>query len=144
MPEQRTLIERCLPSRFDEYIIFVCVVTQEVKGYDNLVTYNVAISSNDSSKWLVAMQEEVESLHKNGLWKLVKPLIGKKIIGCKWVYKKKKGIPEVKDARYKARLVAKGYIQVQSINFNYLFSPIVKHNSICVLLRLVVMHDLEL
>ena len=46
--------------------------------------------------------------------------------------------------RYKTRLVAKGYSQVQSVDFNDVFSPVVKHTSIRVLLSLVAMKDLEL
>lgn len=50
----------------------------------------------------------------------------------------------VEDARYKAQLVAKGYGHVLGVNFNDVFSHIVKHSSICALLALVSMHDLEL
>ena len=32
-----------------------------------------------------------------------------KLVGCKWIFKKKDGIAEVESARYKARLVAKGF-----------------------------------
>lgn len=60
----------------------------------------------------------------------MKPPEGQKIVGCKWVYKKKDGIPGVEDARYKARLVAKGFTQREGIYFNEVFSPVVKHSSI--------------
>ena len=36
------------------------------------------------------MVEEMESLHKNQTWELVELPTGKKTIGCKWFYKKKK------------------------------------------------------
>ena len=55
-------------------------------------TYNEAISSDEAAEWIVAMTEEMESLHKNQIWELVKPPRGQKIIGCKWVFKKKEGI----------------------------------------------------
>jgi hypothetical protein len=74
----------------------------------------------------------------------VKPLKDKKIVGFKWVFKKKDGTPGVEDARYKARLVAKGYSQVQGVDFDDVFSHVVKHSSIRILLALVAMHDLEL
>ena len=48
------------------------------------------------------------------------------------------------NAIYKARLVAKGYIQVEGIDYNNIFSLVVKHTSIHVLLALVVAKDLEL
>jgi Reverse transcriptase (RNA-dependent DNA polymerase) len=50
----------------------------------------------------------------------------------------------LKAFRYKARLVAKGYNQAQGVDFNDVFSPVIKHTSIRVLLFLVAMKDLEL
>lgn len=43
---------------------------------------------------------------------------------------KKEWIPSIKEARYKVRLVAKGHIQIPSIDFTDVISPIVKHSSI--------------
>ena len=45
------------------------------------------------------MQEEMESLHKNGTWDLVKLLKKKKTIRGKWVFKINEGILGVKEAR---------------------------------------------
>ena len=38
---------------------------------------------------------------------------GKKVIYCKWVFKKKEGIAGVENARYKARLIAKLTVKFQ-------------------------------
>ena len=90
------------------------------------------------------MQDEMESLEKNGTWDLVKLPKDKKPVRCKWIFKRKKAMSPSEPARYKARLVAKGYSQIPGIDFNDVFSPVVKHSPIRILLSIVAMHDYEL
>ena len=52
-----------------------------------------------------AMEEEMQSLHKNKIWELVELPKGKRAIGCKWVYKKKESVSENEGQKFKARLV---------------------------------------
>ena len=81
-------------------------------------TYKEAISSDKAVEWTVAMTEEMKSLHKSQTWELVKPTRGQKIIGCKWVFKKKEEISDAESVRYKARLVAKGYSQIGLMKYS--------------------------
>ena len=55
----------------------------------------------------------------------------------KWVFKKKEAVSEKEGEQFKARLVAKGYSQRHGIDYNEVFSPVVKHTSIRVMLALV-------
>lgn len=56
-------------------------------------TYAEARKSKDWKKWNASMGEEKDSLDKNDSWDIVDRPPRQKIIGCKWVYKYKEGIP---------------------------------------------------
>ncbi|XP_019263195.1 PREDICTED: uncharacterized protein LOC109240958 [Nicotiana attenuata] len=78
-----------------------------------------------NSAWQTAMNQEFEASHANHTWDLVPLPAGKKIIGCKWVYKiKHKADGRVE--KLKARLVVKWYTQQAGINYTETFSPVVK------------------
>ncbi|KAK3012492.1 hypothetical protein RJ639_008516 [Escallonia herrerae] len=81
------------------------------------VTYKEAIKSTESAQWTVVMSEGMKSLYKNQMWELVKSSVSHKIVGCKWVYKKKEGIHGMKNAWYKARLVTKGFTWREEVEY---------------------------
>ena len=54
------------------------------------------------------MDDEMDILMKNKTWELVDKPKQQKLVGCKWIYKKKEEISGIESARFKARLVAKG------------------------------------
>ena len=65
-------------------------------------------------------------------------------MGYKWIYKKKVGIPIVEPDIFKARLVVKGYSQREVIDYQEIFSLVVKHTSIRMLLAMTTTGDYEL
>ncbi|KAG8500752.1 hypothetical protein CXB51_002776 [Gossypium anomalum] len=144
--KNRTKREIKPPKKYAEadLVAYALNVAEDIDANQEPSNYSEAISCEDSEKWMFAMQEEMESLHKNKTWDLVKLPKGKKTVLCKWVFKKKEGTPGVEEPKYKARLVAKGYSQVPGVDFTDVFSPVVKHSSIRALLGIVAMHDLEL
>jgi hypothetical protein len=89
------------------------------------------------------MNEEMDALERNKTWDLVELPKGRKVVGCKWVYKLKKGVDD-KVKRYKARLVAKEYSQNEGIDFHEIFSPVVKLVSVRVMLSLIALLDFGL
>ena len=90
------------------------------------------------------MEEEMKSLHQNQTWELIKLPKRKRVISNKCVYTKKQGSPNQSTPRYKVRLVAKCFTQKECIEYNEVFSPVVKHTSIHILLDLVAEYELEL
>ena len=134
------------PQRYAEadLVAYALNVAEEIDSEEEPATYSEAVTCENSGMWMIAMQEEMESLHKNATWDLVKLPKSKKAVRCKWVYKRKEGTLGVEEARYKARLVAKGYSQTPGVDFTDVFSPVVKHSSIRALLGIVALHDLEL
>lgn len=76
-------------------------------------------------RWVEAMQLEIKVLEDNDTWKIVPLPQGKRVIGCKWVYKiKYKATGELE--RFKVRLVAKGYNQQEGLDYQETFSPVVE------------------
>jgi hypothetical protein len=75
-------------------------------------------------EWKAACLEELESLRKRSVFKLTDLPKGCKTIGCRWVFDVKS------DSQKKARLVAQGFSQVEGVDFNKLFSPVVWFESI--------------
>ena len=73
---------------------------------------------------------------------MVKVPNGRKLVGSKWVFKKKLNATK-KGENYRARLVAKGYSQVEGIDFGEIFSPVAKLTSIRFLLSPTTTFDLE-
>jgi len=78
-----------------------------------------------SETWKAAMDSEMKAIEKNNTWLLTDLPVGKKKIGVKLIYKTKlKENGEVD--KHKARLVAKGYVQQQGIDYNEVFAPVAR------------------
>jgi hypothetical protein len=94
--------------------------------------YSEAAVSQD---WVEAMDREMQSIEKNKTWELVKLPTGKKPIGLKWVYKLKKN-SDGEVVKHKARLVAKGYVQKFGVDYEEVFAPVARLDTVRVLLAL--------
>ncbi|GJR34941.1 retrotransposon protein, putative, ty1-copia subclass [Tanacetum coccineum] len=90
------------PLRFrDEsnMVSYTFVATEEEDTHEPL-TYQESVACEDSSKWKVAINEEMDSLRKNKTWELVDHPAGQKLESCKWLFKIKEGIKGVQKPRH--------------------------------------------
>jgi Reverse transcriptase (RNA-dependent DNA polymerase) len=89
----------------------------EPQSYEDAVNHPLY-----SKEWTAAIQEEYDSLMKNGTWELTDLPPGKNIVSCKWVFKVKQ------DAngnvfRFKARLVTRGFSQACGVDYFKTYAP---------------------
>ena len=93
--------------------------------------------------WHSAMIEKMDALNGNGTWNLIHLPIGKKAIGCRWVFAIKVN-PDGSVARLKARLVVKGYAQTYGVDYSDTFSPIAKMTYVRLFISLAATHNWDL
>jgi hypothetical protein len=117
--------------------------SEEVQMEDDPTSFEEAMRSEHSSKWLEAVEDELRSMRTNQVWDLEEIPKGAKTVGCKWVYKIKYDSQGNID-KFKARLVAKGYTQREGIDYNETFSPVSCKYSFRIVMALVAYYDLEL
>ena len=89
------------------------------------------------------MDCEIESMGSNSVWSLVEAHKEVKPIGCKWIYKRKRG-SYGKVETFKARLVAKCYTEKEGIDYDETVSPITMLKSVRILLVVVATLNYEI
>jgi hypothetical protein len=91
--------------------------------------------AEQDAAWRAAMQEEIDSVERNRTWELADLPQGHRAITLKWVYKLKRNeAGEI--VKHKARLVVRGFVQQEGIDFDEAFAPVVRMESVRLLLAL--------
>src|SRR5205823_4523038 len=99
------------------------------------LSYREALESPDVNLWITAMEEEIAALHRNNTFTEVERPANRKIVDCKWVFKIKRR-SDGSIERYKARLVAKGFSQIPGLQYDEVFAPVIRYESLRLLLAL--------
>ena len=98
--------------------------------------YGQAARGPERAHWTKSMEEELESLRKQGVYMFVDELpSGEVALRCLWVYKVKCGA-DGEVTRYKSRLTVNGKAQRYGIDFTKTFSPVAFATSIRLLFAL--------
>ncbi|GKD52105.1 ribonuclease H-like domain-containing protein [Tanacetum coccineum] len=85
--------------------------------------------------WQNAMRDEYHALIKNKTWTLVPRPSDNNIVHCMWLFRHKY-LADGTLSRYKARLVANGSTQLERVDVDETFSPVVKPGTIRTVLSL--------
>lgn len=97
-------------------------------------TYRAALAD---PQWRTVMQDEFDALLSNRTWDLVPRPHKANIVTGKWLFKHKFKSDGSLD-RYKARWVLRGFTQRPRIDFDEMFSPVVKPATVRTVLSLAV------
>lgn len=125
---RRSTRVRMRPAYLDDYAL----LAEEDCEYLLMTLNDEPWSFNEASElkvWIDACVDELSSIEKNNTWILVDLPVGVKPIGLKWVFKIKRNYDESVN-KYKARLVAKGYVQKHGIDYDEVFAPVVRIETI--------------
>ena len=105
-------------------------------------TFSKAMTGPNKKKWENAIAAELMAHEENGTFKEVNAKEkGYIALGCKWVFAYKKANGKI--IRFKARLVLQGYRQRYGIDYTHTSSPVVKIESLKLILLLAAIMDLE-
>lgn len=102
---------------------------------DTPKTWRQLLKSPNKARWLKAADEEFSTLLGMKTWRLVPRPDRRKIICCKWIFKAKRR-PDNTITRLKARLVAMGYTQEKGINYDEVFAPTTRLETLRLVLSL--------
>lgn len=111
-------------------------------GDSDSLTYNQAMNSVDAEHWKSACNDEIKALTENDTWTLVDLPTGSQAIGSKWVFKIKRHT-DGSIERYKARLVVQGFKQIEGIDFKETFAPVVRYETVRILLAVAAHNNLD-
>jgi hypothetical protein len=93
-------------------------------------------SALSNPAWCSTMEAELKSIEDNATWSTSPLPKGHRAIGMKWVFKVKRD-PTGAVVKHKARLVVKGYSQCQGVDFDEVFAPVVRMETVRLLLALI-------
>ncbi len=100
-------------------------------------SYSTATNQENIDFWKPGIQREHDCIMRSNTWELVDRAPGMHILPSKYVFRVKNGLPKV-------RLVAMGCRQIQGVDYNDTYAPVVTMTTIRTILALTASLDLEL
>lgn len=138
---RRTVRERRAPEYLSDYVLLSETECEWLLMSLNDEPWDFS-EARSMKVWLQACEDEIASIEKNQTWVLVELPMGVKPIGLKWVFKMKRN-PDGSVNKYKARLVAKGYMQRHGIDYDEVFAPVARIETIRLIIALAASYGWE-
>ena len=130
------------PSYLEDYVMLADLECEILLLALNNEPLNIQ-EALKSKRWKLACIDEIDSIYKNETWILVEKPQGVKVIGLKWIFKvKRKADGSIN--KFKSRLVAKGYVQEHRIDFDEVFAPVARIETIRLLIGLAATNGWEI
>ena len=130
------------PSYLNDYVLMAEVESEILLMLVNNEPWDFN-EAREHKVWVRACEEELTSIEKNNTWILVDLPKSFKPIGLKWVFKIKRNA-DGSVSKYKARLVAKGYVQRHGIDYDEVFAPVARVETIRMVIAFAASKDWEI
>ena len=132
---QRSDRQRRPPRLLEDYANVATEFEAEPKSFKE------AMETDEADKWKEACKHEIGVLSKT--WTLVPRPADRKVIGCKWVFKRKRDA-DGHVTRHRSRLVVKGYSQIPGVDYQESFAPVARISTLRVLLAVANQRDWDI
>ncbi|POM64406.1 LOW QUALITY PROTEIN: Integrase catalytic core protein [Phytophthora palmivora] len=129
-------------SRLRDYVVSINAVTISAKPLQIPRSIKEARKGLHAKQWENTLQIEYQALVANNTRDIVTLPKGRKRLGCHWVFDVKYH-PDGTVERFKARLFVRGNTQTQGVDFNEIFSPVARYESLRLLLAIATIRDLH-
>ncbi|GJX96661.1 retrotransposon protein, putative, ty1-copia subclass [Tanacetum coccineum] len=132
-----------IPQAPERYGFYIDAEKHELRDHSEPPNHRTALSDPESEKWLEAINAKMQSMKDNQVWNLVDLPPNYKIVGSKWLFKKKTDM-DCNIHTYKACLVAKGFTQTYGVAYEETFSLVADIKAIRILIAIAAYYDYEI
>ena len=127
-----TLTQNTSESPDTDFDCFFGLAEEIIDPSSDPVTYSQAMQH---SGWREAIASEKASIEKNQTWELIDRPPGITPITAKWIFKTKIGA-DGQPSKKKARLVVRGFQQKEGLDYDEVFAPVAKWNTVRIVIAL--------
>ena len=125
-----TLQQEEVPAQLCDSYLLGDYALQVITALGDPTSFEEAVRHQE---WREAMKAEIEAIERNQTWELSTLPEGVKTIGVKWVFKTKYDEDGEID-KFKARLVAKGYAQRYGVDYDEVYAPVARWDTVRIIL----------